>query len=154
MNSLMFFSARWAVRHRRTLDAMEVFEERRLPRAQLDEDPELSPRLARRSLEENRPGREGSIAPSLWPRRDPFHFDAASLRSLSRWARFDAVTLHGRLLRSPAGSDAAALLSPRAALFASSSAISLPGTSICPGTQRMTTSVIPSCTRAAASSLS
>ena len=73
-------------------------------------------------LRKDRPGRDGSIAPSRWPRRELFHFDAASLRSLSRWARFDAVTLHGRLLRSPAGSDAAALLSPWAALFASPSA--------------------------------
>ena len=105
-------------------------------------------------LRKDRPGRDGSIVPSRWPRRKPFHFDAASLRSLSRWARFDAVTLHGRLLRSPAGSDAAALLSPRAALFASSSASSLPGMSMWPGTQRMTTSAMSWCARAAVSNLS
>ena len=51
-------------------------------------------------------------------------------------------------------SDAAALLSRLAAFFASSSAISFPCTSMCRGTQRMTTSALPSCVRAAASSLS
>ena len=50
------------------------------------------------------------MALNVRPRRDPFHFEAASFHSLSRWARFVAVTLHGRLLRSLAGRDAAALL--------------------------------------------
>ena len=94
------------------------------------------------------------MAWSRRPRADPFHREAASLRNLSRWARFAAVTLHGRLLRSLAGSDAVALHSPLAAFFASSSASSLPWTSMCPGTQRMATCPMASCAFLAASSLS
>ena len=51
------------------------------------------------------------MALNVRPPRETLQFEPASSHSLSRWARFVAVTLHGRLLRSLAGRDAAALLS-------------------------------------------
>ena len=116
--------------------------------------PTLAPRLpfrwhATRSTQrtQRRPPRwQSSLRPDC-----PGHLEGASLRSLSRWALFAAVTLHRRLLRNLAGGDAAPLL---AAYFASPSASSFPKASMCPGTQRMTTSSVASCAFVAASSLS
>ena len=73
MNGFVFFAARWAVRHRRALDTMEVFEEGGMPGTQLGEDPELSPCQARRSLEEGSSGQGGVDRGELpsSPRRFP-----------------------------------------------------------------------------------
>ena len=56
MDGLVLFAASRAVGRRGALDAVEVFEERGVSSAQLNEDTELPAREARHPLEEGSPG--------------------------------------------------------------------------------------------------
>ena len=93
VDGFMFFATRRAIGRRVALDAMDVFEERGVASAQLNEGTELFARQTCHSLEEGSPG----VGRDRWhgarPHADPFYLEAASLPSLDRWARFAAVTL-------------------------------------------------------------